>query len=129
MESPMTLNTASQGFFRLSTDMQNVSSNERDQIADMLEAYIIRNKVKVPVARLEGNKYLFGTKVIIASIVNESLKVRVGGGFMTIEDFVKQHQQNEIFKLRTLCAQQKKKVQKIMADLTEKYMPKKVFIQ
>ena len=54
----------------------------------MLVKYLLTNKVKVPIKRLQESKYLFGTKVIIASIFNEGLNVRVGGGFMTIDEFV-----------------------------------------
>jgi hypothetical protein len=34
----------------------------------MFKEYVIKNKVKVPIQRIDETKYLFGTKVIIASI-------------------------------------------------------------
>ena len=50
------------------------------------------NKVNVPINRIDPSKYLFGTKVISAQIINGVLMIRVGGGFMSIEEFVDKHQ-------------------------------------
>jgi|LauGreDrversion4_2_1035121.scaffolds.fasta_scaffold2317735_1 hypothetical protein len=58
----------------------------------MFQDYIIKNSIKVPVVRLDGARYLFGTKLVIASIINGQLNVRVGGGYMGMEEFVKSHQ-------------------------------------
>ena len=49
------------------------------------------NKVNVPINRIDPSKYLFGTKVISAQIINGVLMIRVGGGFMGIEEFVDKH--------------------------------------
>jgi hypothetical protein len=89
-----------------------------------VQDYIKRNKVKVPIERVDGAKYLFGTKLVIASIVNGALNVRVGGGYMSIEEFAQQHETNELYKIRTMSANQKKKVPKIMGELVEKYKAK-----
>lgn len=80
----------------------------------MLNNYIRQNKVKVPFQPLDGNKYLFGTKIIHASIINGGLSVRVGGGYMTIDELITQHSNTEIYKLRTLAAKEKKKIPKII---------------
>ena len=42
----------------------------------------------VPVKRLGDGNYLFGTKKIFAKIMNGKLVIRVGGGFMIIEEFI-----------------------------------------
>jgi hypothetical protein len=47
---------------------------------------------------------------------------------MTIDEFVTQHEGNEIFKIRTMSANQKKKAPKIMQEMVEKYRQKKIFI-
>ena len=44
-----------------------------------------------PIKRIEEGKYLFGTKKIYAKIINGKLMVRVGGGYMSIEEFVEKH--------------------------------------
>ena len=64
------------------------SNAEDDAIDEMLETYIRTNKVRVPIQRIDQSKYLFGTRVIIAAIQNGALLVRVGGGFMTIDELV-----------------------------------------
>ncbi len=51
----------------------------------MLEKFCKTHKVKVPIHRIDESKYLFGTKIINAQIINGVLMVRVGGGFMELE--------------------------------------------
>ncbi len=38
--------------------------------------------------RLSEGKYLFGTKKIIAKIVGGVLVIRVGGGYMSADEFI-----------------------------------------
>jgi TfoX/Sxy family transcriptional regulator of competence genes len=42
----------------------------------------------VPIKRLGNGYYLFGSKKIFAKIMNGKLVIRVGGGFMVIEEFI-----------------------------------------
>jgi len=42
--------------------------------------------------------YMFGSRKIIAKIVNGKLMIRVGGGFMTIEEFITQYGPMEMLK-------------------------------
>ena len=41
--------------------------------------------------RLGGGFYMFGTKKIYAKIMNGRLVIRVGGGYMSIDEFMKYH--------------------------------------
>jgi hypothetical protein len=50
--------------------------------------------------------------------------VRVGGGFMSIEEFVNKHSSKEIFKLRGQMAKEKKKLPKIINEYLDKYKVK-----
>jgi len=50
----------------------------------------------VPVARLGNNLYTFGSKKIYAKIINGSLVIRVGGGYMGIEEFMMHYGQQEM---------------------------------
>lgn len=116
---------------RLSNDLKDMPptfSNQPEQINEMMQSYIKTNRLKVPIEQVDGARYLFGTKIIIASIQNGGLNVRVGGGFMTIEEFIVQHEGNEIFKIRTMSANQKKKIPKIMGELADKYRATKKFV-
>jgi TfoX/Sxy family transcriptional regulator of competence genes len=46
------------------------------------------NNCPVPIKRLGGGYYLFGTKKIYAKILNGRLVIRVGGGYMVIDEFI-----------------------------------------
>lgn len=94
-------------------------------IDEMLENFVKNNKVKVPINRIDKSKYLFGMKFINAQIINGILMVRVGGGFMTMLDFVEKHSYKEMLSLRVKMAKEKKKANKIIDELLEKYKIKK----
>ena len=91
----------------------------------MLEKFVCSHKVKVPINRIDPSKYLFGTKIISAQIINGILMVRVGGGFMTMEEFLEKHTEKEIFALKLKMAKEKKKLPKITQELLEKHKIKK----
>jgi hypothetical protein len=40
------------------------------------------------VKRLGPGKYMFGTRNIIAKIINGNLLIRVGGGYMSADEFI-----------------------------------------
>ena len=54
----------------------------------MMTNYMRLAGVEVPLKRLGGGYYLSGTRKIFAKIMNDKLVVRVGGGYMTIEEFI-----------------------------------------
>ncbi len=81
--------------------------------------------MKVPINRIDQSKYLFGTKVISAQIINGVLMVRVGGGFMSIEEFVDKHMNKEILSLKLKMAKERKKLPKVTQELVEKHKLKK----
>ena len=43
---------------------------------------------------------MFGTRKIYAKIINGRLVIRVGGGYMNIEEFVAHHAQQELIKMQ-----------------------------
>ena len=54
----------------------------------MMTNYMKIAGCEVPLKRLGGGYYMFGTRKIFAKIMNDKLVVRVGGGYMTIEEFI-----------------------------------------
>ena len=42
----------------------------------------------VPITRIGGGNYIFGTKKIFTKIMNNKLVVRVGGGYMSMDEFI-----------------------------------------
>ena len=67
----------------------------------MLAQYI--QDCPVPVKRLGGGYYLFGTKKIYAKIMNGKLVVRVGGGYMVIEEFIATYAEPELIKMQKIA--------------------------
>lgn len=62
----------------------------------MLARYLNSAGVSLPITRLGGGFYMFGTKKIYAKIMNNKLVVRVGGGFMGIDEFINTYGESEI---------------------------------
>jgi len=71
----------------------------QDEVDAMLAQYINIAGCPVPIKRLGGGYYYFGTKKIFAKIMNGKLVIRVGGGYMTIEEFIKNYADQELIKV------------------------------
>ena len=54
---------------------------------------------EVPIKRLGGGYYMFGTRKIYAKIMNGKLVIRVGGGYMVIEEFIQTYAEIEMNKI------------------------------
>lgn len=76
------------------------SAMKGDLVDELLAKYINMTKCPVPIKRLGNGYYLFGTKKIFAKIMNGKLVIRVGGGFMTIEEFIANYSDTEMMKIR-----------------------------
>ena len=68
-----------------------IADDDQDAVDKMLEKFIRESNITVPIKRLFLKQYLFGTKMIHAKIRNGKLQVRVGGGYMSIGEFVDKH--------------------------------------
>ena len=49
----------------------------------------------VGIQRLSEGQYMYGTKKIQAKIMNDKLVIRVSGGYMLIEEFLKNYAESE----------------------------------
>ena len=54
---------------------------------------------QLKIVRLEQGKYMFGSKKIMAKIINNKLVIRVGGGYMSVEEFIEQYGRMELMKM------------------------------
>jgi len=72
----------------------------------MLSHYINQTNCPVPIRKIGNGFYLFGTKKIYAKILNGKLVIRVGGGFMIIEEFIATYADAEMNKLSKLTDEQ-----------------------
>jgi len=65
----------------------------------MFAAALCKHNCALPVKRLAAGKYLFGTKQILAKIINGKLVIRVGGGYMSVDEFIEQYGKIEMLKM------------------------------
>mmetsp|Transcript_42625 Transcript_42625/g.40907 ORF Transcript_42625/g.40907 Transcript_42625/m.40907 type:complete len:219 (+) Transcript_42625:2167-2823(+) len=75
-----------------------------DQVDELLAKYINLTQCPVPIKRLGNGYYLFGSKKIFAKIMNGKLVIRVGGGFMVIEEFIATYAEQEMRKIQAIEA-------------------------
>ena len=59
----------------------------------MLAEWLNAHGCPIPIQRLGGGYYMFGTKKIYAKIINGKLVIRVGGGYMGIDEFMQHYGQ------------------------------------
>ena len=65
----------------------------------MFARYINYINSPVPITRLGNSKYSFGTKDVVAKILNGKLVMRVGGGYMSIEEFMRKYGAKELIRM------------------------------
>jgi len=70
-----------------------------DEIDERLADYINTNGTLVPWTRLSKGNYTYGTKKVGLKYMREHLIVRVGGGYMEIEEFVANYEDVELAKM------------------------------
>lgn len=70
-----------------------------DQIDEMFAEALNRANLNLPVKRLSQGKYMFGSRQIMAKIINGKLVIRVGGGYMSVDEFIDQYGKIELLKL------------------------------
>lgn len=75
-----------------------------DEVDELLAKYINLANCPVPIKRLGNGYYLFGTRKIFAKIMNQKLVIRVGGGWMMIEEFIQTYAEVELNKIEAMKA-------------------------
>ena len=56
----------------------------------------------MPIRRLGNGYYIFGTRKVYAKIMNGKLVIRVGGGYMVIDEFIQTYADIEMNKIKTI---------------------------
>lgn len=80
-----------------------------DAVDELMAEYMNKMGLHVPLVRLderavgEYRRYMFGTKKIQAKILNAKLVIKVGGGFMGIQEFLETYGQTELDKMAALA--------------------------
>lgn len=75
-----------------------------DEIDMLLAEALNSYGVDIPMTRLGGGFYLFGTRKIFAKIMNGRLVVRVGGGYMIIDEFLATNSEMELIKINKMMS-------------------------
>ncbi|KAF2074016.1 hypothetical protein CYY_004667 [Polysphondylium violaceum] len=81
--------------FQQKDQQDSAAASAQDQYYDTPIQWVIPPNFQ----RIDHGSYLFGTKKISTSILAGGLVVRVGGGFMKFEDFVKKYGKIETIKI------------------------------
>ena len=86
-------------------------ADKKDEVDRMLGDWINQHGCPIKIRRLGGGFYMFGEKKIFAKIINGKLVIRVGGGYMNIDEFMKHYGMQEYLR------QQRMEEEKAAADL------------
>lgn len=80
------------------------SAAKGDRVDELMAQYINQFELDVPLQRIGDGQYMFGSRKIFAKIMNDKLVVRVGGGYMRIDEFLATYGQQELDKLQAQLA-------------------------
>ena len=69
------------------------------RLAEYINNYPDRQKLKIMFMRESEGVYQFGTKRVMVKCVKEKIEIRVGGGFLSIDEFLDQYTPVELEKL------------------------------
>lgn len=69
------------------------------KMAEFINNYPDRNKLKIMFLRASSGVYEFGSKRVNVRIEKEKILIRVGGGYMSIDEFLDQNTPVELEKL------------------------------
>lgn len=76
--------------------VKHYKAHKTDPVDRLLADFLNDTGCMVPIRRLGNGYYFFGSKKIYAKIMNGKLVIRVGGGYMSIEEFVSHYAQQEL---------------------------------
>lgn len=96
-----------------------------DQTDVALGAYLAANLVSVPFVREEPGVYRFGTKRVFIRLEQGNIIIRVGGGYMHLDEFVDIYTPLEMEKLRERPEDPMRQalVQRLQEQLDSEYQP------
>ena len=68
------------------------------KVAEYINNYPDRAKLKIMFMRESAGVYSFGTKRINVEVQQNKIKVRIGGGYLSIDEFIDQYTPSEVEK-------------------------------
>ena len=73
-----------------------------DSVDEMLANVLNIKNCEIPISRVSDGWYMFGSKKIYTKIMNNMLVCRVGGGFMSMDEFIATYAESERLKLERM---------------------------
>jgi len=80
-------------------EVQMYKAVKGDAIDELWAYHLNQHQLALPVKRLGVGSYMFGTRKIMAKIINGKLVIRVGGGYMSADEFIEQYGKMEMLKM------------------------------
>ena len=71
-----------------------------DEVDQKLREIMIKTRVPIKFIRVGEGLYIFGSKRVHVKILNGKLVIRIGGGYMYVEEFIKLYAHQELAKLK-----------------------------
>lgn len=68
------------------------------KLAEYINNYPDRAKLKIMFMRESAGVYAFGSKRINVEVMQDRIKVRIGGGYLSIDEFIDQYTPTEVEK-------------------------------
>ena len=84
---------------RISVYIPAKNDNVDRRLAEYINNYPERNKLKIMFMRESEGVYQFGTKKVYVRCDKDKINIRVGGGFLSIDEFLDQYTPAELEKL------------------------------
>lgn len=75
------------------------SAMKGDLVDEQVGEYINKLTFDVPIKKTGNNQYTIGNRKIIASLINEKLMVRVGGGYVGMDEFMMVYGSAELLRI------------------------------
>lgn len=69
------------------------------KLAEFINNYPERQKLKIMFMRESDGVYQFGSKKVAVKVEKDQIKIRVGGGYLSIDEFLDQYTPLELEKL------------------------------
>ena len=69
------------------------------QLAEFINNYPERSKLKIMFMRESEGVYMFGSKRVAVKVEQQGIKIRVGGGYLSIDEFLDQYTPVELERL------------------------------
>ena len=58
------------------------------KLAEFINNYPDRNKLRIMFMREQAGVYQFGSKKVAVKVEKDNIKIRVGGGYLSIDEFI-----------------------------------------